>query len=107
MQLFIWNGVGEQMAVTIAVVGGRDDINLTWLLKAIVTVELIDTDDALEPISQSKRGIWSRPRCNKTTEVAFDPFMRWARSNRYAKGNTQLLTFNVYLCQTEKHPDSI
>ena len=106
MQLFIWTGVGEQMAVTIAVVGGRNDFNLTWPLKAIVTVELIDTDGSLEPISQSKRGIWSCPCRNETTEVAFDPFMRWARSNRYAKGSIQLLTFNVYLCQPEKHPES-
>lgn len=106
MQLFIWTGVGEQMAVTIAVVGGRDDVCYTWPLKAIVTVELIDTDGILEPISQGKRGIWSRPFRNETTDVPFNPFMRWAHSRKYAKGHANVLTFNVYLCQPEKHPDS-
>ena len=101
MQLFVWRPDLEEqlMAVLVAVVGGRDDYSLTWPLKATVTVELIDTDGILEPISQGKRGSWRRPYLNDTTEVDINPFMRRARSYRYAKGRRNLLTFNVYLCQ--------
>ena len=95
-----------QMAVTIDVLAPKLlDFGLTWPLKAIVTVELADPIGRLEPVCQSKRGIWYEPRCRQTAEVSFDPFMSWIQSNSYVQGRDRKLTFNIYLCQPEKHPD--
>ncbi len=104
MQLWFYTH-NDQIRVTVGVLGGHDDYKLTWPLKAIVTVELIDPFGRYEPVSQSKRGIWHRPQYNNTTGVTFDPFISVTQSNYYARGRDKEMTFNVYLCQPGKHPD--
>ena len=97
-----------QMAITIGVVGPKisDYIyNLTWPLKVIVTIELIDPTGRLDPISQSKRCIWNKPAYRETNTTTFDPFVSWAQSNLYAQGRDKKLTFNIYLCQPGRHPE--
>ena len=96
------------MAITLGVYGARlfGDCDLTWPLKAIVTIELVDPTGRLEPISQSKRCVWYEPRYSVTSTVSFDPFVSWAQGDLYAQGREQKWTFNVYICQPGKHPDA-
>ena len=96
-----------QMAVTLGILAPRmfGDDGLTWPLKVIVTIELIDPTGRLDPISQSKRCILNEPTCHREpSTVTFDPFVSWERSDLYAQGRDQTLTFNIYLCQPGKHP---
>ena len=98
-----------QTAVTLGVLAPRmfGDGGLTWPLKVIVTIELIDPTGRLEPISQSRRCILNEPICHREpSTVTFDPFAPWEKSNLYAQGRDQKLTFNIYLCQPGKHPDN-
>ena len=105
MQLWIWETSNSQeMGVEVSVLGGHDDYMLKWPLKAVVTVEMVDEDGRLEPISQSTMGIWKKPpRYNETTGVAFCPFVSKARYVTYAKKDWLVhdweVTFKVYLCQ--------
>ena len=97
------------MAITVSVLGPKISdcmFNLTWPLKVIVTIELIDPTGRLGPISQSRLCIWDKPACRESNTVTFDPFMPWKKKSLYAQGQDRKLTFNIYLCQPGKHPDN-
>ena len=98
-----------QMAITIGVLGPKISdymFNLTWPLKVIVTIELIDPTGRLGPISQSRLCVWDKPAYHESNTVTFDPFMPWEKKSLYAQGQDRKLTFNIYLCQPGKHPDN-
>lgn len=97
-----------QMAITLGVLAPRlfGDDGLTWPLKVIITIELIDPIGRLDPISQSKRCIFDEPTCHREpSAVTFDPFVPWEKCKLYAQGRDEKMTFNIYLCQPGRHPD--
>ena len=101
----------DQLAVTVAVLGGRSDHTFEWPLKAIVTVEMVDENGRCPPESQTKMGVWQKPQgYDYTSKVIFDSFVSRSVFNycsfRDLSIDKRVVKFNLYLCQPAKLSES-